>query len=1000
MTYKELEKRYRETSPEQFPTFMHFIKNAKNTGELSSLEATSLLCKLADSEIEECRRTGRKGMAMDENERRYLAMTAKLLACSLVFLCESRTRKETRIRALQFLELSSYLNSNKYDLTGLGINCGCYAMVSPGFSWSTIETSIGTDILIYKMIGHARFDKNYKLEEITTDRVGSLYLKDGKLHISSAQTWETETLAFSNHNETIEIYTRNIRDERLKASNIDDILPVENFASNFILTQDESKKSKPQKTENELVCYGKYSIAITREIKNDEGPDYLECTPLMTLHEGSCEINEEELVKGIYTHELIEYLYDQDVIENAELIDMEEPMLFSIKEAYKKYCRKQAEADIIQKRVYEAKVIDIYKGSIPEKDRVRLISDKGYPGLMRVNGDYQKGDTVIVNTAFIQPLGSELYINMEKPAYGYYDTPERFDGESILEDFTVTKEEALANLNRKSMTADKSPDLLERILQPLSSIISLSKACDSMERLRNLLSAAFILNIVDDIDGRNALLSRAGFLGQCLRVAESIPVRENWTSPRLDEKEKWIINALGFIDRHDDITDIASLLKNASDEEEKEIARLLMIHSLSHSSPDYFKYSPEDIRKQICGILGVSDHFRGPENKGGGKYGKGELANVEFKASYVMSNKDGKPDIYYQGRGQVFEAVCGFMNRDGGTVYIGVNNYGDPLTAEGYGIKGDLDWFRKNFDTVKLTRANQLKHPVPQPEDFDSYCRFLNDEVELYFKPSVRNCITISPTDDMDAIRIDVRPSEFEIVKLYEDNTWTEGTAYVRNGEETVPMSRHDQEQRLMKLRSVGKVEQFILILNEAIDRKRKVILKGYSSSNSNQVKDRIVVPINLVYNNENLWAYDLEKGETKEFRLSRIAEIDTDIENACYPHDFKKGEADVFRWINPHVNYHIKLKMSIAALNYLQEEYSEAKNISGTELYRISSGKWILDTTLHGLGAVRRFYLGLADHIEIMDTEDADKLREEIRRFTEKNLSLQPSSDALCHHG
>ena len=57
MTYKELEKRYRETSPEQFPTFMHFIKNAKNTGELSSLEATSLLCKLADSEIEECRRT-------------------------------------------------------------------------------------------------------------------------------------------------------------------------------------------------------------------------------------------------------------------------------------------------------------------------------------------------------------------------------------------------------------------------------------------------------------------------------------------------------------------------------------------------------------------------------------------------------------------------------------------------------------------------------------------------------------------------------------------------------------------------------------------------------------------------------------------------------------------------------------------------------------------------------------------------------------------------------
>ena len=476
-------------------------------------------------------------------------------------------------------------------------------------------------------------------------------------------------------------------------------------------------------------------------------------------------------------------------------------------------------------------------------------------------------------------------------------------------------------------------------------------------------------------------------MGQCLRAAEGIPVKDKRTSIKLDEKEKWIINALGFLDRPENTSEIASLIQNASDGDEKEIAKLLMIHSLSRSNPDDFKYTSGNIRKRICDILGVGDHFRGTEYKGGGKYGKGELANVEFKASYVMSNKDGKPDIYQQGRGQVLEAVCGFMNKNGGTVYIGVNNYGDPLTAENYGLKGDLAWFGKNFNTVKILRSNQLGHSIPQPEDLDSYCRFLNYEIELYFKPSVRNCITISPTDDMDAIKIDVRPSEFEIVKLYEDNTWTEGTAYVRNGEETLPMSRHDQEQRLMQLRSVGKVEQFILTLTEAIDKKRKVILKGYASSNSNQVKDRIIVPINLVYNNENLWAYDLEKKETREFRLSRISDIETDIEDAGYSHAFKKGEADVFRWINPKVNYHIKLKMSIAALNCLREEYSDTKNLPESELYQVSPERWILDTTLPGLGAVRRFYLGLADQIDILDTEDADKLREEIRAFVEKNI-------------
>ncbi len=352
-----------------------------------------------------------------------------------------------------------------------------------------------------------------------------------------------------------------------------------------------------------------------------------------------------------------------------------------------------------------------------------------------------------------------------------------------------------------------------------------------------------------------------------------------------------------------------------------------------------------------------------------------------------MSNVDGKPDLYRQGRGQVFEAVCGFLNKDGGTVYIGVNNYGDPITAEGYGLDADLKWFRDNFSTLKMQRLRQLGHPVPLPKDLDSYCLFLNDEMELYFKPSVRNCITITPTEDMDAIKIIVKPSEFEIAKLYTDNKWKDGTVYVRKGGETGPMSRQEQEERLMKLRSVGKIEQFILTLSEAIDRQRKVILKGYASSNSNEVKDRFVVPINLVYDNEILWAYDLENKEAMEFRLSRISSIDTDIEDARYSHAFEKGEADVFRQIDPKFNYHIKLKISIAALNNLRENFSNAKHLPENELYLASPKKWILDTTLHSLDAVARFYLSYADQIEIMETEDADKLRTRIRDFVNKNI-------------
>ena len=50
-----------------------------------------------------------------------------------------------------------------------------------------------------------------------------------------------------------------------------------------------------------------------------------------------------------------------------------------------------------------------------------------------------------------------------------------------------------------------------------------------------------------------------------------------------------------------------------------------------------------------------------------GKYGKTEGHEVEFKSSYVFRNENCRQDIDYQGRGQVFEAVCGFLNTGGGS---------------------------------------------------------------------------------------------------------------------------------------------------------------------------------------------------------------------------------------------------------------------------------------------------------------------------------------------
>lgn len=34
----------------------------------------------------------------------------------------------------------------------------------------------------------------------------------------------------------------------------------------------------------------------------------------------------------------------------------------------------------------------------------------------------------------------------------------------------------------------------------------------------------------------------------------------------------------------------------------------------------------------------------------------------------------------------VFEAVCGFLNADGGVLYLGVNDQGDPILARDRGL--------------------------------------------------------------------------------------------------------------------------------------------------------------------------------------------------------------------------------------------------------------------------------------------------------------------------
>lgn len=986
MTTKDIETLYRTITPEGFNSFLSAVKRARSTNEVTALELQIFLGRIVEGDKAACRIIGNRGDAMSAKEKGTLTVSAKTVAMYMLLLADTRSFSHLSEMAILFLEYSSYLVKANYDLSGIALKAASYKIKDIGFTWSSIEHALTADMLAYHFCSHARFDCNERLSGLEISGRGHGAISDGILSISSSAKWESSVKSLETDGGNILISTRNSREEKLKLSDTNDIVKLDDFSKTFINSQIASERLTKIPKKLELKVGDVYAVCITDYEDTGEGYFNIKCNVLGT-DEKSGIIEDEELIKGIYTADLLPYIFEGDCVLDAKLIENNDVPVFSIKESYTKFCKDSADKDVKANTILESKVIRLFKGTSEDKNRVIWMTANGYGGLLKDEGRYREGGKGYVKVRFAQTAGRDLFVNLDEGGIDESTSVSKFVEEDVLfNKFTYSIDHAYRILNRKF---EQKPVQLGRYaFISLGRILARKHHDSSIERYKALVTSAWISNLADDPDNMSFSLARAEYLKNCIALAQRVNMTVNIDEFCFTDEEKKILRCISCINTCDQLDWLRTFLgMYEEDGIVGKIAQLAIASDLSNKHPEEVKFDSEQLRKRLCDILGVGDLYTSRVNKGGGKYGNGELDNVEFKASYVMRNDGKGPDMDYQGRGQVFEAVCGLLNKDGGTVYVGVNNFGDPYTIPGSGIDGDLDWFRSNFDTVKMLKSHQMGHAVPQPKDLDTYCLFLNDERDLYFKPSLKDYITISPTEDQDAVKISVRPSQFEIAVLYKDNTWREGQAFVRDGQETVPMSRIQQEQRLMKLRSVGKVEKFILTLSEAIDKQQKVILKNYASSSSNMVKDRFIVPVNLVCNNENVWGYDLESRKMKEFRLSRIETIETDLDNASYPHAFAPGQADVFRWINPDVNYHIKLKMTIAALNNLREEYSNTKNLPKEELYQISPERWILDTTLHGFGAVRRFYLGLADQIEIMDTEDSEMLKKEIATFVDKNI-------------
>ena len=960
MTLRELESLYSTVTPDKATEFIKSIRAADRNPEVNSI----LLLGKLEQFIAEFRPEGKRicaaGASMTQADRDMLTLHGRIVAALLLILHKTSSVSRLREYTLLFLEYASAVVRTKYDYLTTALDVICYKIKTPGIDWHVVQDASSLDLLSYKLIEGIRFDKT-RSETFTFQGRGRVFCHDGKLSVCSSEALESGAKAFSICGERISVVTRNVRDEKLKSTEQFDANALRAFAETFLRVQQEGARKGAAKRE-----YQNGETVDIQVLAISEDGDSLECEIVDKDVEVKGTLQNEELIKGLWTRDLINFFFELDCVRDAVLYKGLDGNTFSIADAYTAFARERADMDFRDNVCFQARVYNINESW----GRVNWITPAGYSGITRIEDTpgVKVGDVAVLQVLNVQKQGVNTYINLCPPKYGADSVRAFSDDDDVLKDFITTRDEILSGRDtEKTELSEKGMDTLEVLSSILSSTVARG---NSMDAYRHLIVALFLSEVRGDEKEVERLRSEANYLGQCLAFSQGdkvVPVRGVSLTPQQES----IVRMLAAWDNpKEDVRE--EVLRWEGDTVPGKIAGLLQTVRMAQEFKEAVKADRELVRKKICGLLGVEDSF---ETEGGlkkGKYGNVEGHEVEFKSSYVFRNDGKGADIEAQGKGEVFEAVCGFLNADKAWLHehrLQVNR--DRFNKQGHSTVGDK---------------------IGVEGDLDTFVQFLDAEKELYFKDAFWGNIKIVVTDDNDAIKIVVDPAKYEVAYLYSDQDRTDGVAYVRDGGRTIPMSRVRKEQRLADLKQIAKEMSFVVTIQEAIDKHLRLIFKNYASGNSGEVKDRYVVPINLFYNDENVYCYDLVSKKNKQFRLHRIGSIEYSEDTSAYTLAHSEPrQADVFRWLSEgQRSYHIRLRLDVGAKNYLLEEYSCAEKLPKEEFYEEKKNKWILDTHVNGLGAVRRFYLGLADKIEILDTEDSEELKKAVSDFLKEHMEFR----------
>ena len=316
-----------------------------------------------------------------------------------------------------------------------------------------------------------------------------------------------------------------------------------------------------------------------------------------------------------------------------------------------------------------------------------------------------------------------------------------------------------------------------------------------------------------------------------------------------------------------------------------------------------------------------------------------ESQTVEFKTSLVYPPDNNMQPNYRTQSMNIFKCICGFLNSSiGGTLFIGVND------------QGYVTGLSQDFKYLKCT-------------NFDTFARlYIIDQLIKLMGKDVMNYVHVDSGYDGEVAIIKVEPFPFGVVEL--DNV-----GYIRVDRETRLLTHRVKTQITHEklLKDKEKADN-LQNLRKAKYSRCKVILHDYESSHSGTISDREVEVYQIMPESGLIAAFDCEGKCCKLFSLSRARYVeitDKKWENHSRHHDIP---VDAFL-MSGAPQYQVSLELDMYAKNLLIEQYPRTKEDITKDAN--DNNVWYYSAKISGLDALARFYIGLVDHIKIIDSTE-----------------------------